>query len=145
MQVNLVLSRDPAAAPVTQGVNPLGAKLFGGVANQVKETQAIQKDNLEYLKKLKEISNKPAAEQIKLLKIFINEQEMKNKQLITRQLKLSKDFEKLTRKVDEAKKAKPLPPKPSVPTDKLKEFSDVNKLLSGIVFSKGDANTKNST
>ena len=75
-----------------------------------------------------------------MLKIFINEQEVKNKQLITRQLRLAKDFEKVTKKVEEAKKAKPLPPKPAIAQDKLKEFTDVNKLLSGIVFSKGDAN-----
>lgn len=69
-----------------------------------------------------------------MLKKFINENEQKNKTLITRQIKLQKEYEKTLKKIEEAKNAKPPGPKPNIPKDQLKEFLDVNKMFSGITI-----------
>lgn len=54
------------------------------------------------MKKLEEMKGKPKEEQIRMIKAIINEQEVTNKQLITKQLRLAKEFEKTQRKVVEA-------------------------------------------
>ena len=83
----------------------------GGVKGMVNR----EREASEFQKKLVEVQGKPMQEQIKVLKLFINEQELKNKQLITKQLRVAKEYEKVVKKVQEATNAKPLPPKPVLP------------------------------
>eukprot|EP00347_Sterkiella_histriomuscorum_P014269 403361529 len=140
MKIILSLAEDPALMPSSgqNGPQGVGNKLFGNILGEIKNAQALQKESSEYNKKLRELAGKSAAEQIRQLKIFINENENKNKQLITKQLKLQKDYEKSLKTIQEAKNAKPLAPKPNIPPSQTKEFLDVNKMFSGLAVTQGD-------
>jgi hypothetical protein len=44
----------------------------------------------------------------------------------------------MVKKIEEAKNAKALPPKPNIQPSQIKEFLDVNKMFSGLAVTKGD-------
>ncbi|CDW87445.1 UNKNOWN [Stylonychia lemnae] len=144
MEVRLSMKFEvQAGVNVSGNGQMLGAKIFRDLVSNVKDVAAVQKESSEYSKKLQEISDKSAAEQIKLLKQFINDNDLKNKRLITRQQKLAKDYEKVLKKIEEGKNAKPLPPKPNIQPSQIKEFIDINKMFSGLAISQGDPPKKN--
>jgi len=62
----------------------------------------VPKESSVILKKIQGLEGKTQAEQIRLLKQYINEQSEQNKQLITKQNRVKKEHEKVLLKVQEA-------------------------------------------
>lgn len=76
---------------------------------------------------MKQLEGKPEAQKILLLKQFVNEQKLKNRKLITKQLRLTKATENHLKLIQEAKlvKAAPVVKKPEVEPDLVTEFKSL--------------------
>ena len=92
-----------------------------GLNEQVDKTR----DQMELQKKMKELQGKSDAQKVLLLKKFINEQNLKNRKMITKQLRLKKETENSLKLIEEAKLVKPAAPakeKVEKETDLVAEF-----------------------
>ena len=84
---------------------------------------------------MKELEGKSNAEKILLLKSLINKQTLKNKQLITKNLKIKTDTEKTLRFIEEAKTIKNTESKPKPPKER-DMMSEFKSYISGDAFKR---------
>ena len=77
--------------------------LMGGLKLDIQMQAEKSKDQLEFQHKLKELKGKTDAQKVILLKKFINEQNLKNRKMMTKQLRLKKETENSLKLIEEAK------------------------------------------
>ena len=83
--------------------------LVGSLKLDILTKAEKSKDQIEFQKKLKELKGKSDQQKVIMLKKFINEQNLKNRKMMTKQLRLKKETENSLKLIEEAKVVQPVP------------------------------------
>ena len=83
--------------------------LMSGLKLDITKKAEASKDQQEFANKLRQLEGKSDAQKVIMLKQFINEQNLRNRKMITKQLRMRKDTENTLKLIEEAKLVQPAP------------------------------------
>lgn len=101
-----------------------------GLGAALQQKVVVQRDTMELQQQMKSLEGMSDAEKIMKLKEMINRQTLKNKQMITKSLKLKSETEKTFKLIKDAETTKPVEQKPA-PKKEVDVADEFRKMISG--------------
>lgn len=110
VRIEVQLYQDEALIPVVGSTIAKTEDVAGAqIQTEAQKTEEQTRDQKEFQEKLKQLEGMTEAQKVIFLKKAVNEQKLRNRKMITKQLRLKKETENMLRLMEEAKSVKPAP------------------------------------